>query len=236
MLATTWQTTLPAGTPTPGSFPAVVPLVMAAAAPAGMTATATVPSQVAVADTSSLDQPIAFVAATLPAQPALVQSDAPSSSLASAAVTTASQPTAASIPAALATDVADSALPFIAGPTVSGVRDMWAAALGAAAARATESGVDLAASSSLWGGSVTVGQASAYLVPGHDSARRLVEDRATPVRVDLAKVRDAVLAEEFAAAGASQASWLSNPTGALEPLADAVDSVLTAYNDEPDDV
>ena len=119
---------------------------MAAAAPANVTSVAAVLSQAAVADTSSLEQLVAFVAATLPAQPALIQSNVLDASHASTAATNLTandlQPTLSSVPAVLTPGTRDSssmlplpapthALPVDARHTPSVVHGMWAAAFAA---------------------------------------------------------------------------------------------------------
>ena len=233
MLASNWQKSLPTGTPAPGSFPAAVPLVVAAATPSQADVV-----DAAVADTASLAQPVAFVAATLPAQPSLIQGDALNVSPAAAVVTTSQvnsvQPTALNIAAALTADVGDSssqptllvesrATPFVVGPSVSAVHNLWAAALGAAAVRPTMPGADLLDSTNL---------SSLLAEEKSMGTERPVGDHVRAVFAYQARSGDAVLPEELAAAVDNEASWLSYPADALDALTGAVDQVMAAYSDE----
>ena len=192
MLASAWQAALPAGTPAPGAFPAAMP------------------SQAAAADTSSLEQPIAFAVATLPAQPALIQSDASDVFQASTAATI----LRSSIPAVLRSNTRGSSSPL----AVSAVKRELSFVVRRAA--------DVAGSASLSDNAASVARVDSM------GTKPKIHGRAKTVFASQASAHDAVLTEAIAAPSPYEMSWVLSPASTLEPLANAVDNVLATCNDE----
>ncbi len=92
----------------------------------------------------------------------------------------------------------------------------------------------LARSASVWNDVGTLGHVAASSVLADDLAdtHRPVQGQVQTVFANQARVQDAVLTEPFAAHSSTEGSWALGPASTLKSLTNAVDNVLTTYNDD----